>query len=84
MYWCVDAWNTPLLSWQVVGLAIKASSSRAEDPGFESHLRLDFSGSSYTSDLQIGTPAATLPGAWRIGSALRLVGPVSVYRDLMR
>ena len=24
-----------------------------------------FSGSSHTSDLKIGTPAATLPGAWR-------------------
>ena len=24
-----------------------------------------FSGSSHTSDLQIGTPVATLPGAWR-------------------
>ena len=24
-----------------------------------------FSGSSYTSDLKIGTPVATLPGAWR-------------------
>ena len=26
-----------------------------------------FSGSSYTSDLKIGTPVATLPGAWRYG-----------------
>ena len=24
-----------------------------------------FSGSSHTSDLKIGTPVATLPGAWR-------------------
>ena len=42
----------------------KASASRAEDPGFESRLRLIFSGSSHTSDLKIGTPVATLPGAW--------------------
>ena len=48
-----------------VGLVVKASASRAEDPEFESRLRLDFSGSSHTSDLQIGTPVATLPGAWR-------------------
>ena len=48
-----------------VGLVDKASTSRAEDPGFESHLRRDFSGSSRTSDLKIGTPVATLPGAWR-------------------
>ena len=44
---------------------VKASASGAEDPGFKSHLRLDFSGSSHTSDLKIGTPVATLPGAWR-------------------
>ena len=43
----------------------KASASRAEDPGFESRLRWDFSGSSHTSDSKIGTPVATLPGAWR-------------------
>ena len=42
-----------------------ASASRAEDPVFESHLRRDFSGSSHTSDLKIGTPVGTLPGAWR-------------------
>ena len=33
-------------------------------PAFESRSRLDFSGSSHTSDLKIGTPVATLPGAW--------------------
>ena len=42
----------------------KASASRAEDPGFESCLCRDFFGSSHTSDLKIGTPVATLPGAW--------------------
>ena len=49
----------------LVGLVVKASASRAEDPGFESRLRRDFSGSSHTSDLKIGTPVASLPGAWR-------------------
>ena len=44
---------------------VKVSASRVEDPGFESRLHLDFSGSSHTSDLKIGTPVATLPGAWR-------------------
>ena len=39
--------------------------SRAEDPGFESRLRRDFSRSSHTSDLKNSTPVATLPGAWR-------------------
>ena len=41
-----------------------ASASRAEDPGLESRLRRDFSGSSHNSDLKIGTPVAILPGAW--------------------
>ena len=50
---------------RLVGLVVKASTSRAEDPGFESHLRWDFSWSSRTSDSKIGTPVATLPGAWR-------------------
>ena len=49
---------------RLVGLVVKASASRAEGPGFESHLGI-FSGSSLTSDLKIGTPVATLPGAWR-------------------
>ena len=45
---------------------VKASASRGEDPRFESRLRRDFfPGSSHTSDLKIGTPVATLPGAWR-------------------
>ena len=50
---------------RLVGLMVKASASRAEDPGFESRLRRDFSGSSHTRDLKIGTSVATLPGAWR-------------------
>ena len=50
---------------RLVGLVVKASASRAEDPGFKSRLRRNFSGSSHTSDLKIGTPAATMPGAWR-------------------
>ena len=49
---------------RLVGLVVKASASGAEDPGFESRLRRDFSGSSHTSDSKIGTPVATLPGAW--------------------
>ena len=62
------------------------SISRAKDPRFESHLRLDFSGLSHTSDLKIGTPVATLPcqvpGVIR--SVLGLVGPVLVYCDWVR
>ena len=47
------------------GLAVKASALRAEDLEFETRLRRDISGLSHTSDLKIGTPVATLPGAWR-------------------
>ena len=32
--------------------------------GLESRIRLDFSVSSRTSDLEIGVPVATLPGGW--------------------
>ena len=46
---------------RLVGLVVKASASRQEDPG---KLR-DFSGLSHTRDLKIGTPVATLAGAWR-------------------
>ena len=50
---------------RLVGLVVKASASRAEDPGFESRFRWDFSASSHTSDLKIGTLVLTLPDAWR-------------------
>ena len=44
-------------SHRLVGLVVKASASRAEDPEFDSRLRRGgFSGSSHTSDLKIGTP----------------------------
>ena len=62
------------LSDGLVGLEVKASTSRAADPGFAGI----FPGSHF-SDLKIDIPVATLPGV--IGSALRLVGPVSVYCD---
>ena len=48
----------------LVGLVVKATASGAEDLGFESRLRRDLYGSSHTSDLKIGAPVATLPGAW--------------------
>ena len=49
---------------RLTALVVKASASRAEDPGFESRFQWDFSGSSHTSDFKIGTPVATLLGAW--------------------
>ena len=48
----------------LVGLVVKASASGAEDLGFKPRLWRDFSGSSHTSDLKIGTPVAILPGTW--------------------
>ena len=50
---------------RLVGLVVKASATRLEDPEFESRLRRDFPGSSHTRDLKMGTPVDTLPGAWR-------------------
>ena len=51
---------------RLVGLVVKTSASRAVDPGFGFRFfRGDFSGSSHTSDLEIGNPVATRPGAWR-------------------
>ena len=49
----------------LVGIVVKASVWRAEDPGFQPCLRRDFSGSSHTCDFKIDTPVTTLPGAWR-------------------
>ena len=70
-------WHDNLLLWKLqvdlsaslsdsrlAGLVVKASASRAEDPGFKSSLHQDFSRLSDTSDLKIGTPVAILPGTW--------------------
>ena len=50
---------------RLVSLVVKACAWRAEVSGVESCLDGIFLGSSHTSDLKIGTPVATLPGAWR-------------------
>ena len=49
---------------RLVGLVVKTPASGAEDPGFESRLQRNFSRSSHTNDLKIGTPVTTLPGVW--------------------
>ena len=62
----VAALPDALLTYRLVGLVVKASASKEEDPGFESRLRRgDFSESSHTRDLRIGSLVAALPGAWR-------------------
>ena len=48
---------------RLIGLVVRTSASRAEDPGFESRLCEDFFRPSHISDSKIGTPVATLPGA---------------------
>ena len=53
-----------LLFHRLAGLVLKASASGAEDPGFESRLRRDFPGRAIPVDFKIGTPVATMPGAW--------------------
>ena len=60
-----------------------ASATSAAHPMFDSP-RTDISGSSHTSDLEISTPVATLPGAWHFCVALGLDDPVSVYCDWVR
>ena len=55
--------DCPSVDYRLAGLVVKASASGVEDLGFEYCLWRAFSWSSHTSDL-IGTPVATLPGAW--------------------
>ena len=69
---------------RLIGLVVEASPLRTEDPGLNPACAGIFPGSSHTSDLKIGTPVATLPGACIIGSVLGLVGPVSVYCHWVR
>ena len=54
----------------------KVSASTAEGPRFESLTPGFFSGSSHTSDLKLGTPVATLPGAccYRVSTGTGLPG----------
>ena len=64
---------------------VTASASRAEDPGFDSRLRRgDSSGWSPTSDLESGTPVATLSGAWRYRASVVKGWPRSVYCTRVR
>ena len=49
---------------RLIGLVVRASRER-KIPGSNSTCAEIFPGSSHTSDLKIGSPAATLPGARR-------------------
>ena len=50
---------------RLVGLVVRRSPRERKIPGSNPACDGIFSGSSHTSDLKIGTPVATLPGAWR-------------------
>ena len=50
---------------RLVGLVVRRPPRERKVPGSNPARAGIFSGSSHTSDLNIGTPVATLPGAWR-------------------
>ena len=50
---------------RLVGLVVRRPPRERKIPGSNPACDGIFSGSSHTSDLKIGTPVATLPGAWR-------------------
>ena len=55
----------PLLSDdRLAGLVVRRPPRERKVPGSNPACAGIFSGSSHTSDLNIGTPVATLPGAW--------------------
>ena len=50
---------------RLIGLVVRRPPRERKVPGLNPACGRIFSGSSHTSDLKIGTPVATLPGAWR-------------------
>ena len=55
-----------VLEWhRLVGLVVRRPPRERKVPGSNPACDGIFSGLSHTSDLKIGTPVATLPGAWR-------------------
>ena len=50
---------------RLVGLVVRRPPRERKVPGSNPACAGFFSGSSHTSDFKIGTPVATLPGAWR-------------------
>ena len=50
---------------RLVGLVVRRPPRERKIPGSNPACAGIFSGTSHTSDLKMGTPVATLPGAWR-------------------
>ena len=55
----------PCVSYRLVRLVVRRPPRERKVLGSNPACAGIFSGSSHTSDLKIGTPVATLPGAWR-------------------
>ena len=53
------------IPWRCVGLVVRRPPRERKVPGSKPDCAGIFSRLSHTSDLNIGTPVATLPGAWR-------------------
>ena len=51
--------------YRLVGLVVRRPPRERKIPGSNPACARIFSGSSHTNDSKIGTPVATLPGAWR-------------------
>ena len=66
------------------GIVVKASASGAEDPGSNLSCAGIFPGSSHTSDLKIGTPVATLTGAWHYRVSAGTGRPGFIFCDWVR
>ena len=68
---------------RLVGLVVRRPPRERQVPGSNPACDGIFSGSSHTSDLNIGTPVATLPGAWRYRVSAGTDRPgVSILLDL--
>ena len=63
--WYVATKILSLLIDSLVGLVVRRPPRERKIPGSNPACAGIFSGSSHTSDFNIGTPVATLPGAWR-------------------
>ena len=50
---------------RLIGLVVRCLPQERKIPGSNPACAGIFSGSNHSSDLKIGTPVATLPGAWR-------------------
>ena len=65
-FWCNIDYHRPVTARldRLVGLVVRRPPRERKVLGSNPACAGIFSGSSHTSDLKIGTPVATLPGAW--------------------